>query len=185
MVDEQTLAKFRPLLNFATVGYFVGLGDVQPAGTKRMDKSGGVGVYQNKRVMMRAALIETFAVLPAAEQLKMLREAELSLDEVVLLSKLPKRSPHFSYELVEGAKDGVAIRHYSSTEIVIDVVSAREQVLTLADQYYPGWEAFIDGKPVEVLRANYAFRAILMPPGPHRVEFKYQPTNVIGSVLDL
>jgi uncharacterized membrane protein YfhO len=47
----------------------------------------------------------------------------------------------------------------------------------LADTFYPGWQATLDGKPVEILRADHAFRAVAFPPGEHRVTFRYVPLS--------
>ena len=47
--------------------------------------------------------------------------------------------------------------------------------LVLARPWYPGWRATIDGKPAELLRANYAFQALAVPPGEHRIELEYAP----------
>jgi hypothetical protein len=47
--------------------------------------------------------------------------------------------------------------------------------LLLADSYYPGWWAEVDGQPAEVLRANYAFRAVPLSPGAHTVRLVFDP----------
>jgi uncharacterized membrane protein YfhO len=61
----------------------------------------------------------------------------------------------------------------------------------LADTYYPGWTAAVDSQPVRLFRANYAFRAVQVPAGPHTVVFDYRPlsfavgawlTNFSGSI---
>jgi len=44
----------------------------------------------------------------------------------------------------------------------------------LADLYFPGWTARVDGRPVPILRADFAFRALLLPAGRHRVEWSYE-----------
>jgi uncharacterized membrane protein YfhO len=46
--------------------------------------------------------------------------------------------------------------------------------LLLADTYYPGWTAEVDGKPVPIYRANLAARAIQFPQGRHTVRFSYE-----------
>lgn len=49
--------------------------------------------------------------------------------------------------------------------------------LLMADVWYPGWRAWVDGEPVDVLQANYLFRAVEVPAGAQRVEFRYQPLS--------
>jgi hypothetical protein len=54
-------------------------------------------------------------------------------------------------------------------EIVLDVTSKEGGWLLLADTFYPGWHAELDGVEVPIVRANGRHRAIVLPPGPHRV----------------
>jgi uncharacterized membrane protein YfhO len=58
--------------------------------------------------------------------------------------------------------------------------------LVLSDTYYPGWKAFVDGKETKIYRADYAFRAIPLNAGTHRVEFTYDPISFklgVGGTL--
>jgi len=58
--------------------------------------------------------------------------------------------------------------------------------LVLADTWYPGWRATVDGERVELLRANYAFRAISLNAGAHVVEMLYHPLSVrLGAAMSL
>jgi hypothetical protein len=47
--------------------------------------------------------------------------------------------------------------------------------LVTTDAYYPGWRAYVDGRESPIYRANLAFRALRLPPGDHRVEYRYRP----------
>jgi hypothetical protein len=62
-------------------------------------------------------------------------------------------------------------------EVTIDVVAAETCALVLSDAYYPGWNAAIDDEPVQIFPAYHAFRGIVVPPGKHRVVFKYEPAS--------
>ncbi|HWC12052.1 MAG TPA: hypothetical protein VG455_12615, partial [Acidimicrobiales bacterium] len=46
-------------------------------------------------------------------------------------------------------------------------------VLRVAGRWDPGWSARIDGRPTRVLRADGLFRAVVVGPGRHRVDFAY------------
>jgi hypothetical protein len=61
---------------------------------------------------------------------------------------------------------------------VWQVTSSVPALLVVADTYYPGWRATIDGESAAIMRANLAFRAVLVPPGEHVIEFRYEPRSV-------
>ncbi len=75
----------------------------------------------------------------------------------------------------------------------LEVVARLPQsaALVLADGVYPGWRAWAKGKderwrPLTVLVADYAFRAVLLPSGNWRVVWVYYPASVaIGLFLSL
>ncbi|MDH5509945.1 MAG: YfhO family protein [Nitrospinota bacterium] len=48
--------------------------------------------------------------------------------------------------------------------------------LYMTDSYFPGWEAYLDEKKMEIYQANYVFRAVYLPPGGKRtVVMRYTP----------
>src|SRR6185369_10704750 len=54
----------------------------------------------------------------------------------------------------------------------------------LADQFYPGWTATVNGVPTTVARANYVFRLVEVGPGESIVKFRYRPTSVrLGALI--
>ena len=59
--------------------------------------------------------------------------------------------------------------------IAIAVEAATDAWLVLADAWFPGWTATLDGTPTPVLRANYLVRAVAVPAGRHEVVFSYDP----------
>ncbi|HTY13490.1 MAG TPA: YfhO family protein [Candidatus Omnitrophota bacterium] len=61
-----------------------------------------------------------------------------------------------------------------------------DRLFYLSDAFYPGWKAYVDGREAPLLRANFMFRAVPLPPGPHRVDFKYDPRSFkLGLLVSL
>jgi uncharacterized membrane protein YfhO len=56
-------------------------------------------------------------------------------------------------------------------------------VLVLSDNYYPGWQARVDGAQVEIYRANCTMRAVTIPAGRHMVSFVFMPSTLKFSAL--
>ena len=54
--------------------------------------------------------------------------------------------------------------------------------LVLADAWYPGWRATLDGTPVKVLRADGLLRAVWVPAGEHVVDYRYAPESFSWGV---
>jgi hypothetical protein len=67
-------------------------------------------------------------------------------------------------------------------ELRIRVRAGRAGYLQVNDSWAPGWKATLDGKPVEVLRSDYAFRAVLVPEGDHLIEMVYRPGLEIAAI---
>jgi len=62
----------------------------------------------------------------------------------------------------------------SARELVVEAVAQDDGFLLLADMYYPGWRAEVDGVPTPIYRANISLRGIALPKGQHTVRFVYE-----------
>lgn len=71
--------------------------------------------------------------------------------------------------------------------IVYETSSKSEQLAVFSEVYYPkGWNAYLNGQPAQYFRANYLLRAIKLPAGNHKVEFKFEPKVIQkGSSISL
>ena len=57
--------------------------------------------------------------------------------------------------------------------LAITVTAPADGFLLVADTFYPGWTATVDGTPTPVYRANISVRGIQVPAGTHNVRFVY------------
>ncbi|HEU4521448.1 MAG TPA: hypothetical protein VFT12_05560 [Thermoanaerobaculia bacterium] len=78
----------------------------------------------------------------------------------------------------------------AATDRVAAVVEAGcPGYVVFADTWFPGWRATVDGRDVSIRRADYAFSAVAVGAGRHRVEKIYRPQSVlwgaIGSAVSL
>jgi hypothetical protein len=137
--------------------------------------SGDVKVYRNDGVFPRAFLV------PAAE---------ISADDEATLVRLadPAFDPAQTVLLAEGQPLVASPSHTSpgSVQVVasspeslhLDVRAEVASVLVVADAWYPGWEATVDGERVAVACADLLLRALALPAGQHDVRLSFRPASL-------
>ena len=108
-------------------------------------------------------------------------------DEIAAVGKLDLRhqavaDAKFKEQLGEAAVQDTAsvvtITSYEPNRLTYDVNSGKGGVLVFSEIYYPGWEAKVDGQPVELGRVDYILRALNVQPGKHQVELSFFPNSV-------
>lgn len=67
---------------------------------------------------------------------------------------------------------------YKPNELVYESSTPKGGIVVFSEIYYPGWQAYVDGEEVEHGRANYIFRAMNVPAGQHKIEFKFDPKSI-------
>jgi len=100
------------------------------------------------------------------------------LDSVTAMSRDPAEWTFLGADprLTLGPTGGgrASITSYRLDDVTVDVDTPGPALLRLADLYYPDWVARVDGRPTPILRADYLLRAVPVPAGRHRVEFRYE-----------
>jgi hypothetical protein len=51
-------------------------------------------------------------------------------------------------------------------------------LVVFSEVYAKGWNAYVDGERVEVLRTNHTLRGVTVPAGDHTIELKYEPKEL-------
>ena len=113
-------------------------------------------------------------------------------NEVLAAAQAPGFDPAAVVWLDDGPVAALERRAQGSAGIVADganavaveVVCDGPGWLLLLDNWFPGWEATVGGKPAVVRRADYSFRAVEVPGGHSLVSFRYRPASFrLGCLL--
>jgi hypothetical protein len=85
--------------------------------------------------------------------------------------------------------DKISLISYKPNELLYESNSQKEGLAVFSEIYYnvrDEWKVTIDGKPADMLRANYVLRALRVPAGKHTIKFHFEPVSVaVGGKVDL
>jgi uncharacterized membrane protein YfhO len=75
---------------------------------------------------------------------------------------------------------------YAPEEIMVEADLSVPGWLVLGEWYYPGWQAWANGREQPIYRADYGLRAIPLAAGIHEVMLRYRPRSLyLGGALSL
>ena len=176
-----------PLYNFLGTKYVLANKDQPPGDASFVPVFNGdpqIDVYLNTNALPRAQLIDRAIIVRSGEEAWQAIHA-VDFDpskEVVIESGADLAG-------AEEQSGGRALAFASVAQERVELIARTESpaYLVMSDVFYPGWTATIDDLPATLYPANFAFRAVLLPPGEHRVAFTFEPalwhTGVIISAL--
>jgi hypothetical protein len=150
---------------------------LQPGDIPLIARTRDAYIYENPRALPRVM------VAPSARQADfgaLLRDgwpADADPRQTVLLEKVPP------LDAASRRGGDAVIRRYTNTEIMVEADAVDGGYLVLNDVWHPWWRATLDGKPVEILKANALFRGVALPPGKHVVTFSFHP--IAGAIAQL
>jgi uncharacterized membrane protein YfhO len=160
-------------LNFLNVKYLI-----------QTDKEGKEFPIANPDANGNAWFVSQVKLVPTAD------EEMKALDQLDSKNVAVINSKEFAINKLAFTKDSAAVislDSYQPNHLKYTSINANEGLAVFSEMYYKnGWNAYIDGKNVEHLQANYVLRALLIPAGKHTVEFKFEPQVVqTGSTITL
>ena len=174
------------LMGLASVRYVVTPEDIRNSGihkkfttTKNPTNLSPYFVYENSYFIPRVHIVYTYTVAKTLEsiqqtlvsgQFDMKNSVILEKDINLLFDKKCSENTSLCPSTVEVVDD-------AGTSLYLSTTTSHESLLVVADSYYPGWKAYVDGTEIEILAANLNQRAIVLPAGKHVVRFDYVPTN--------
>ena len=78
------------------------------------------------------------------------------------------------------------IRRFEPDSLLLEVEAKAQALLVLAETWYPGWRAEIDGQVCECVPANLWMRAVPVPAGSHQVRVYFRQNYLLpGAFISL
>jgi len=173
--DSQGSRRFRMLL---ANNYFVGRDSKEADRKAVFQGQSGLRVYENPSAFPRARLVHGVATYTVRDELlKALDDPRTDLQHMVLLE-----GSAMSLDSCDGGS--VQWRRDRPTSIALRTESPCRSMLIVADAWYPGWKAYVDGKPTQIWKAYNVIRGVVVDAGEHEVVMVYRPWSVyIGAIL--
>ena len=129
------------------------------------------------------------------KELKMVKNAD---EEMKALTNLNTKNAAVTQEEISSkfklskqfSKDSLAtikLTNYKPNDLKYVSNNKNEGIAVFSEMYYKdGWNAYIDGKLTDHFKVNYALRALKIPSGNHKIEFKFEPQVIkTGSTISL
>jgi hypothetical protein len=145
------------------------------AGVELLGQAGAYYLYRNTLAMPRAAVFYQYEIISdTTAALARVRSEDFPYrSHLVLEQELPNLPP--------AAKSDSAIEYtpahvveWDVDRFVVECTTSRAGILWLSENYYPAWRATdASGKTLPIYRADYAFRAVALPAGTHRITFEF------------
>ncbi len=160
-------------LNFLNVKYLI-----------QTDKEGKEFPIANPDANGNAWFVSQVKIVQSAD------EEMKALDKIDSKNVAVINAKDFEVKKTTFVKDSLAsitLDSYQPNHLKYTSVNSNEGLAVFSEMYYKnGWNAYIDGKIIPHLQADYVLRALPIPAGKHSVEFKFEPQVVqTGSTITL
>jgi hypothetical protein len=144
-------------------------------------------VIRNTRALPRAFVIPlTQAFSPARHPgltaTQLVASPDVDLHTMVLIENDPNTpaAPSGSVGIVPATR----VEDVGPNAVRVTASAESPSYLVLDDFYHRGWTARVDGQPARVFIANALFRAVALEPGPHVIEFRFEPlSHLLGAAI--
>jgi len=182
----------KEILNLLNVKYLISSFNLRDKDFKLIH-GGKVKIYENLQVLPRAYLVPKAIMLKDNEKvLKTIQEVNFNPRASILITKREYEKARNDFIKgeenlsIDAFKGKVKILKYSNNCVEIETEANDSSYLVLADNYYPGWKVYVNGKKKNILRVNYNLRGVILPRGNNRVLFSFEPLSFkIGASISL
>jgi len=150
-------------------------------------KDESVVVHENRTALPRIRIVHRVEQLPGEDAASEWAQAvgartqhasELGFADMVILEPGAHDIPAPPGAGERSATESVRLLSDNDPDrLLIEAHLETPGFVVIADTYYPGWNAWIDGVPATIYPANLLFRAVPVPAGTHTLDLRYEPIS--------
>jgi hypothetical protein len=141
--------------------------------------AGGLKIYRNPNALPRVWVVhETIGYRDRQELRAVIQHPDFNMRTVA-----PAREPIAGLEKCGGGDAAVLAGRFSG-RVSVDAELKCAGLVVLSETWFPGWQAWVDGRPAPIHEVYGALRGVVVPAGKHRIDMRYRPkTAVWGAIL--
>ena len=171
--------------------------EVQPSGQQPQDpgtvlsyemvhRDSYVEIFENKEVYSRAFVVYDIVDASSFNQaMDMLANPDLDLRETAVVENFPddaRLAIHRNRPDILSAS--AHVKRITPDHLEAEVETDAPGLLVVSEQYYPGWQAYVDGKETTIYAVDGILRGVFLNEGKHTVRFEYRPLSyLVGSII--
>ena len=170
-----------PLVNHNALGNGWFVNDVKVAGNVTEEIAGIGAMDLSKSAVVSKEFEAAVAGIPTAS---VATPILVSTDSLIAASQTSIIKDTVSSPAELSPAEFIRLTNYSPNELTYEYTALTEKLAVFSEVYYPkGWTAYIDGQPAEIINADFILRALKVPAGSHKVEFKYKPESFTKGAM--
>jgi Bacterial membrane protein YfhO len=173
-----------PIIDLLNVRYVISSAPLERVRFRKIAELPGNFIYENPQAQPRFFLVSRIRpVAGMAEALTVMRSPDFNsrleavVEQASACSNKGKLAPTSSQ---------LTVKRYEPLSVELEVESAADAYLVTSETNYPGWRAYLDGRPQSLFMTNVAFRGLPVPAGRHTIRMQFRPTILLqGAIISL
>ncbi len=146
-----------------------------PNSYKLIYDDGVYQIFENNDALPRVFTVNKYFVVNDAKAELRQIFADKNLKENLYLEENPGIS-------LNAKRVNTILTKFTANSLSLESDSDGKTMLFISNPFAKGWNAYIDGSKVKIYRANYAFQAIVLPQGVHKIDLVFQPISFIWGI---
>jgi len=158
------------------------------------NNQGVLAMLNTKYVIRDEKTAQQFPGLGNAWTVRLIKMVNTPNEEIEALTGLDPKETAIVHKEFRDYVDGISMSgngsinliDYKPNHLTYSSDTSGEELAVFSEIWYgpdKGWQAYIDNQPVDHIRVNYILRALKIPEGKHKIEFKFEPASYYKGEL--